>query len=246
MTAGTASLAGLTLTECAVGITPSDLMTVVSESAVVTAGTTSLADFVLTEETDSAVVTAGTTLLAGLALTERAVDITRSDLMTVVADSSVVTAGTTSLAGLKLTERAIGITLPDLMTVVSDSAVVTAGTTSLAGLTLTELDDRDGKKGAALTERDDETGSGRGTTDASQVDKLHIRLPNSLENVGENVGRLTLSLLTGLEATGTVTRDGTGADTFGRGGRIGTGTIGEGTATVDIKSCLPISYGNMA
>ena len=110
------------------------------------------------------------------------------------------------------------------------------------------MDDRDGKKGAALTERDDENGLGRGTEDASQGEKLHIRLPNSLENVGEIVGRcwLTLTLLTGLEATGTVTCDGTRADTFGRWGRIGTGTIGEGTATVDIKSCLPISYGNMA
>ena len=64
---------------------------------------------------------------------------------------------------------------------------------------------------------DGENGLGQGTEDASQGDKLHIRLPNLLESVGEIVGRfwLTLTLLTFLESTGTVTRDGTRAHTFG-------------------------------
>ena len=109
----------------------------------------------------------------------------------------------------------------------------------------TALFDRTGMKGAAQAERDVETISRCGIHDASQGSSLHVSLPNSLDLVDKSVGfDITFSLITFLE-TGAVTRDGTGAGTFILdGGRIGGGTITEGTATVDKYCRLPNPYGN--
>ena len=110
----------------------------------------------------------------------------------------------------------------------------------------TALFDWAGIKGAAQAERDVETISRCGIHDASQGSSLHVGLPNSLDLVDKSVVfDITFSLITFLE-TGAVTCDGTGAGTFILdGGRIGVGTITEGTATVDKYCRLPNPYGNI-
>ena len=224
--------AELILTESAFNFTRSDLMTVVSESVVVTVGTTLFAVLILTEcavdftrsdlmtvVSESVVATAGTTSFAELILTECAVDFTRSDLMTVVSEPVEATAGTTLFAELILTEGAASAMHSGLMTavnvtclssgsgefihatrtgesgIVASSVVAITGTLSVAELILTE--------GVADATRSD-SGKGRFGLDNRDGTKGAAR--------AERDGDLTLLTIFG--ATGTVTCDGTGADTF--------------------------------